>query len=254
MVVYVEDLFAEGFLIFFLSSFLSFKTVRQKAFWKSLLFGFMGGALYLLLPKLNFAYLGGVILTVFIVLLWVLLVSKTNCLLMFFITLITLIFVIGSKKVITENFGSNVFVLTIIFLSIILIFCKLIKHFFKVKKQCKFEYKVHIEYGKNVYVCKAFLDSGNSLEDTSGLPIMIIDYNTFLHITGLNFLDIANNNNLPKTWHSLTYKTIGEAGKLFVFEADKVFVDGQEKKCLLGVSLKSNFGQYSALLNIEMFA
>lgn len=254
MVVYVEDLFIEGFLIFFLSSFLSFKIIRQKSFWKSLLFGTFGGVLYLILPKLNLAYLGGVILTVLTILLWTLLVSKTDCLLMFFISLTTLILVIGSKKIILENFGSNVFILTIVFLCIMLVFCKLIKHFFKVKKQCKFEYKVHIEYGKNVYVCKAFLDSGNSLEDISGLPIMLIDYNTFLHITGLNFLDIASKNNLPKTWHSITYKTIGEAGKLFVFEVDKVFVDGQEKKCLLGLSLKSNFGQYSALLNIEMFA
>lgn len=252
MVVY-EALLIEGFVIFFVASFLASKILCDEALIRALVLGVLGGILYAAIPILNLAFFGEILLTILVVILGVLVTSSNKYLAKVLTNLCFIIFILGTKKVATDNFGDRALlmrVLTLIF-STLVVLC-LSKHFYNIKRQKKFEYQVTITYNSNTYRCKAYLDSGNTLEDTSGLPVVIIDYKTFLHLTGVNFFDLASKNLCLKNSHFLEYNSVGTKSKMLVFEPNEVLVDGSPKKCLLGLSVGANFGEYSALLNVML--
>lgn len=162
--------------------------------------------------------------------------------------------VIDSVRVLlTQKVKLSIFVsFLIVFVYVFLIF-GMIRYFFKTKRHKKFEYKITFYEKENVFSTIAYLDSGNFLEDSlTGLPIVIIDYNVFVHLSGLGIEDLLINKCRLKNSHYINYSTISGSEKMLVFDVDRVEIDGQEKKCHLGLNLKGFEKGYSALFGVNV--
>lgn len=249
----LEKIFLEGFVVYFLAGFLSAKILCDKWYIKAPVFGLLGGGLYVLLFMLNFAFFGEILLTILVVILGVLITNSSRYLTKILTNLCFIIFILGTKKVAEDNFGERATLLKSITIVVSVgVVWALSAVFYNIKRQKKFEYKITIKYGDNASNCIAYLDSGNTLMDNSGLPVVIIDYKTFLHLTNINFFDFVGGNFALKNSHYIEYGTVGKRGKMLVFEPDEMLVDGEKKQCFLGLSVGANFGEYPALLNVMM--
>ncbi len=248
MIIYIEDLFFEGFVTYFVGFFIAGKLLGKGFSPLLFLVGVIGGGLYVGLPLLNFAFLGSALLEgVCIFLCSVIIANK------FFVTFITsfssIVLLIGFKNILTKHLPNvPIWVLILVAFLYFLIVYKLIRHFYNIKKHKKFEYRVSFICGDNSYSCVAYLDSGNFLVE-EGLPVVVIDYNAFLHITGYNIENIVKKTFSLKNAHYINYTTISGGQNMLVFEVDSVEVEGKRCECYLGLNLKGFENNYSALLS-----
>lgn len=126
------------------------------------------------------------------------------------------------------------------------IFYSAFKQFYKRRKLANFYYDLTINYkGKNHFV-RAYLDSGNLLQDDeTGLSILLLNFATFHKIfcknaTVLDYLQNRLDRKLDGKY--INFSTVNSQSKMFVCYVDKVFVNGlKEDELSLLVGLSSNF-------------
>lgn len=247
MEVYIEDLFLEGALTFFVCFLLQQKTTGKKIN-ISILFAIVcGGVTYVILPMANFAFLGNLIFCFLMIFLCLLIIEKQTFFMQFVISSSYFLFVQGIKKVVFDNFGQDYFAYFIVTVIIIFFVIKLIRHLHVTKKHKRFEYSLTLTCGDKKYTCIAYLDSGNFLTDEHGVPVVIIDYKTFFSITGYDLEDIVNKTYILKNSHYIKYSTISTSQNMLVFEVDRLEIEGMQKKCLVGLNL-NGFEGYSAII------
>ncbi len=253
MVVYIEEIFLQGFADFFIVFFLAVKSLASKSsrariflacmicagiYTLSLVYDF-GGVILLALMELN-------------LLLGVLIVFSGFSLLFSAFVVCNLYMLVVEGINYSFSFLDRTYnwIITAVLFVYFYLLLMLLKHFYNIKKHKKFEYKLTFYNGNNIFSTIGYLDSGNFLQDSlTGLPVVIVDYDTFLHTTGYNLNQLFSKSYNLKNAHYIDYLTISGRGKLLVFEIDKVEMEGKVKQCLLGFSMQGGL-EYSALISV----
>ena len=257
MIVYIEDIFFQSFFTYSVSLFLTSKMLQEnnnkiKIICASVILSLVE----IVAKRHNLAILGNTLIITQNVLLGVLMAIKglKKTLLAYLLEFCFIFLLDGLKSFLIDKVGSLPwYVITFLLGSFVWFVYKMIYHFYKVKKHKKFEYKITFYNKENVFSSIAYLDSGNFLEDDiTKLPIVIIDYNTFLHISNFNIEDILKNAVKLDNMHYVNYSTISGSQKMMVFSVDCVEIDGEKKECLLGLNLKGFGNGYSALLGVNL--
>lgn len=254
MIVFVEEIFLQGFCFCFFALFLTQKLMgKTKGVWSIILLSAVYGVADTLLLRLQFAFFGEALYRLLILLLVSLLLSKglKDSLVRFVLTSIFLLVMVGLREVLLEVFGMDYIWLSLVLSGgLVLLIGLLIRHFYMHKKHLRFEYSVSFCCGQNVYKGIAYLDSGNFLQDDlTGLPIVIIDYHIFLHLTGIKLNDLFEQKYHLKNSHYVDYDALGTIQKMLVFEIDSVEIEGEEARCLLGLNIKGFDAGYNAILS-----
>ena len=257
MIVYIEDIFFQSFLTYGASLFLTSKMLHENSNkTKIICASFVTSIIDIVAKKHNLATFGNIFVIALNVLLGVLVVIKglKRTFLAYILEFCFIFLIDGLKSFLTDKVGVLPwYAITFLLCGFVWFVCKMIYHFYKVKKHKKFEYKITFYNKENVFSSIAYLDSGNFLEDDiTKLPIVIIDYNTFLHISNFNIEDILKNSVKLDNMHYVNYSTISGSQKMMVFSVDCVEIDGEKKECLLGLNLKGFGNGYSALLGVNL--
>jgi|GEM_PF-2893664 len=256
MIIFIEDIFIKNLIIYLFTAMLISKSLCQGQKIFRLFVGAMLCGFFQTLGEIvDLGTIGTLLLTFANVCLISSLSIKGTAKTFSAIVLgITYFVVIDSVRVLlTQKVKLSIFVsFLVVFVYVFLIF-GLIRHFFKTKRHKKFEYKITFYEKENVFSAIAYLDSGNFLEDNlTGLPIVIVDYNVFFHLSGCRIEDLLINKCNLKNSHYINYSTISGSEKMLVFDIDRVEIDGQEKKCHLGLNLKGFEKGYSALFGVNV--
>lgn len=278
MVVYIEDAILDNLVINSIILFLSLFSLRQKIkILKVICASLLGCVVSIALTFFSLP----LFLTILIKFLLGLILSSIviqkfsfKLLSLFYVVFLTFTFVMGGFCFfIIYLFGGEVYSITNmtynlpISLGVIFIFLGIyafllihaIKVFYKKQKLASFYYDVILHIQNKKIKIKAYLDSGNLLQDNlTGLPILIVNFNTFNKIFNgkvsvFNFLKNTLNQTIKGRY--IDVSTISSNGKMFVIEPNKVEIkqDGtqlKEIKVLVGVSSNtSKSGQFEALLS-----
>ena len=275
--IYIEDAILDNLIINSIILFLSLFSLRQKIKYFLVFFASLFGCLISILLtffSLPQFYLVSIkILTGIIMSIIVLPKLKFSLLSLFFVVFLTFTFVMGgfcffiiymlggevySLSSMTYNLPINLGLLFLILFLYVFLLIKAINVFYKKQKISSFYYDIIIiNNGKKTKI-KAYLDSGNLLQDNlTGLPILIINYLTLTKIfkNEICLLDFLNGKMHHKIkGRYIQVSTINSSGKMFVFNADKVFLTTKttpkELKILIGVQgAMANLGQFEALLS-----
>lgn len=140
---------------------------------------------------------------------------------------------------------------------VVLLFYIIIQKILLWHRRQKFLHLTRIENnGKSIRI-NALLDSGNTLVDpTSQIPVSIISLAVFLEIFPDITADKIITNDLDScisNGHYINCQTVNGKGKMFVFQPDKIQVNGTTVHSLLGVSTQNFCNQkYDAILNIKL--
>lgn len=140
---------------------------------------------------------------------------------------------------------------------VVLLFYLIIQKILQWHRRQKFLHRTKIEHkGKSVQV-NALLDSGNTLIDpVSQVPVSIISLAVFLEMFPDISADKIIENKLEScinNGHYIKCQTVNGKSKMFVFQPDKIQVNGTTVHSLLGVSTQNFCNQkYDAILNIKL--
>ena len=156
-------------------------------------------------------------------------------------------------------FGSAVYAFTnkYLLIAVVISFYIILQALLARRHRQKLTNQMVIYHAGHKYQLKGYLDSGNTLIDpVTKLPVNVISLTVFLQmfpqITAeqiiLHELDQNINNG-----HYVNCQTVNGMGKIFVFQADKIKINGiKVNKCLLGVTSHLRQDQYDALINVNM--
>lgn len=255
MTIYVEDLFFENFIIFLSMAFFTTSLLGKKEkFVKAVFASIFAACFECAGVMVGLGKYGHIMLLAFNVGLVVLMSQKgTKSIFVSIIISFAYLFVIDGLRGLLAKYINISSWIKIFGLVYVLLMFKLIKHFYNIKKHKKFEYKVNFYNGQNVFSTIAYLDSGNFLQDSiSQKPVVIIDYNAFLHISGVPFDDFLHGKFDLKNSHYIDCSTISGNKKMLVFEIDYIEIDGKRVDCLLGLNLNGFENGYSALLGVQV--
>ena len=277
MNVYIEDAIFDNLLINFTILSLTLFSLRQKIkVWSVLLSSLFGCFFAIILTFFNFSYTLQIIIKILTGLIMCLILVKNfnfANVSLFFIVFLSFTFLMGGfcffiiylfngkmVNLVTLNYNLPVNLrLIFIFLGLYVFFLiKAIQLFYKKQKIESFYYNLEIFCNDKKIKLKAYLDSGNLLQDNeSGLPIIVVNFKTFNKIFNnqISVLDFLTN----KLNHKIKGKYINvnsviANSKMFVFEVTSVNLkekNGQVKKLnvLIGVA-NSNFNNnFEVLLN-----
>jgi len=152
--------------------------------------------------------------------------------------------------IITSKF--NLSIVTLILIGLTYIFEQVCNNLKQKTKTNNYIYKIKLFLDENSLTINAFLDTGNQLNH-NGLPVVVVDFNTYLKLT---------NNNLGlffKNAETIKTSTIVGSNGLKVFKLDKLEIINKNKKVILNNQLiavtTKNFGEnnYQALLSPLLF-
>lgn len=278
MVVYIEDAIIDNLVINSIILSLSLFSLRQKIkILKILLASVLGCAVsvsltFFALPltvTIIIKFLLGLILSSIVIQKF-----SIKLLTLFYVVFLSFTFVMGGFCFfIIYLFGGEVYSITnmsynlpislgviFIFLGIyVFLLIQAIKVFYKKQKLSSFYYDVILHIQDRKIKIKAYLDSGNLLQDSlTGLPILIVNFNTFNKIFNgkvnvFNFLKNTLNQTINGRY--IDVSTISSNGKMFIVEPNRVEVKQdntqlKEIKVLIGVSSNTTkSGQFEALLS-----
>ena len=136
---------------------------------------------------------------------------------------------------------------------------KIIQIFYKKQKLSNFYYDLYLTANGKDFKIKAYLDSGNLLQDSqTGLPVLIINFSLLTKIyKEVNIIDFLN----YKLYHKIKGRyilanSVNGSKNMFIFQADQIYTklnNGQVKNLhmLIGVT-NSNFikdNSFEALLS-----
>lgn len=277
MNVYIEDAIFDNLLINFTILSLTLFSLRQKVnFWKVLLSSFFGCFVAVTLTFFNFTYALQILIKILTGLIMCLIVVKNfnfaNISLLFIVFLsftfllggfcFFIIYLFNGKMVnlVTLNYNLPISLKLIFVLLGLYVFflIRAIQVFYKKQKIETFYYNLEIFCNNKKIKLKAYLDSGNLLQDSdSGLPVIIVSFNTLnkLFFNQISILDFLTNNlNHKIKGKYINCNNVTTNSKMFVFEPNSVVLkekNGQVKKLnvLIGVA-NSNFNNsFEVLLN-----
>ena len=278
MVVYIEDAIIDNTVINFIILALSLFSLRLKnKYVKTLFASLFGCAISFFITYFNFnqnliiliKILTGIIMCSIVIPKFT---FKTLSL--FFIVFLSFTFLLGGfcffiiyllggeiYSLQTMQYNLPISLGAIIFLIAVYTYflIKAIQVFYKKQKLSSFYYVLHLKINNKTKKIKAYLDTGNLLQDNqTGLPIIIISFKTLLMFFGkdlsiIDFLTLKLNHKIKGKY--IQVNSVSGKSKMFVFEPTEVFVceKGQPDKkinVLIGVS---SFGlaqeNFEALLN-----
>lgn len=254
MAIFIEDIFIENFIFFLLLTIFVSKVLGQKEnFLKHFFSASFVSCFETASIVLNLGKYGQLLILILNIFLLILLSQKgTKKLFVSFVISLSFIFIIDGIRGALLKFEVILPLLEIFVVIFVLFLFKLIKHFYNIKKHKKFEYKIDFFNGQNVFSTIGYLDSGNFLLDgQTQKPVVIIDYNTFLHITGIALETFLQGKYELRNSHYIDYVTISGRKKMLVFEVDEIMVDGHKIDCILGLNLAGFENGYSALLGVQ---
>ncbi|HEY5561174.1 MAG TPA: sigma-E processing peptidase SpoIIGA [Clostridiaceae bacterium] len=254
MIVYVDSIILENFVINSALLNITFKTLRLKVkVWKMILSSMLG-SIYVLTIFLDSSYIFiSIYMKLFIALLMILILMERKEIKIKMLTKTLIIFLGYSILLagITYYMGLNVnnFTLKYIYLSILIIylmFNTIIKSLREKNLLNKYIYDVEIHEGASNIKIKAFLDTGNGLrEPITRLPVMLLDKET----SQMFFIGCDREYLIP-------YRMInGEKGILHGFKPDYIKIicgnKVMEEKVIIafGEDYLSKSKEYSGLLS-----
>ncbi len=144
-------------------------------------------------------------------------------------------------------FGQRTFLVLLAFIVAIYFVIKfLFKHFQRKKAVGQFCFDVELEASGRKGKWKAFLDSGNMLFDPlTDAPVTLINFKVFSALfSEIKLEDLLRKNVKGLRFaHYINFNTLGSDNKILVFQADRLFFEGQIfEKPTLGLCLK-NFNE-----------
>ena len=275
MLVYVEIVLFENFLIDGLILYLVTKTLKQKTNWWGLSVSSLFGSLFALFSiKIN----SSVLILVFLKFLVCFLMSVMLCFnfekilkkafLLFFYTFLFggMILCVFNFLGISNNFSvfagynSSLLIGGIIALVVIffIILKKFIEKFLKHKKISCFLFDVNLKINGKSLSLKGFLDTGNTLETKDGKPVLMISQKFLKRFFSVDerlsiFLKKYQNLNIKSPQ---TFNVFSVSGKteVFVFEPQSCEINKKEKKVAVGIydDLLFSKKDFGAILSPQM--
>lgn len=263
MNVYIEDAVFDSTAINFVILVLTLFSLRQKiSIIKCLLSAFIGCGFSICLTffQLNY-YVSLVVKLLCGLIMCCLIINNFNIrhLFLYFIVFLSFTFLIGgfcffviylfggeiySLENMSYNLPVSLGVISLLIGIYVWFLVNVIKIFYKKQKLNSFYYNLKIKVkGKEINL-KAYLDSGNLLQDDkTGLPVLIISFNTLSKIfkNEINIIDFLNGNLHHKIkGRYISAGSVCGSNKIFVFNADNITFkeNGQAKNLhmLIGVS------------------
>lgn len=264
MNVYIEDAVFDTTAINFVILLLSLYSLRQKiSILKCVISALVGCLFSIALTFLQLNYYIDILVKLLCgLIMCVIVINKLSfkTLGLFFVVFLSFTFLMGgfcffiiyllggevySLEKMNYNLPISLGLLSILIGVYVFFLIKVIKIFYKKQKLDSFYYDLFLKVNEKELKLKAYLDSGNLLQDSqTGLPVLIISYNTFLKMfkEKINIIDFLNN----KLDHKIKgkYITAGSVNgnrKMFVFKAESISIklsNGQAKDLhmLVGVS------------------
>ncbi len=264
MVEYIEDTVFLNVLTNFLLLLLAQKFVSQKAnYLKTFCVSLIGVFSVVLRIFLTFSNLYFVLINIILYLIMsCILVEKysSKTFLLFSFVVIFSNFLIVGLFAFAEVFCSGICLsVTKIILCFLTfkILSSIIKQFYKKRKLISFYYNLTLQNGENKYDIKAYLDSGNLLQDDeTGLSILLLNFETFNKLFGksatvIDYLKCRLDKKIDGKY--ISFSTVSSSSKMFVCHIDKVFKNESNKReelhLLVGFSNTFNGKDYEALLS-----
>ena len=277
MDIYIEDAIFDTTAINFVILLLTLFSLRQKIFILKCLISAIIGCLFsitLTFLQLNF-YINLIIKLLCGLIMCIIVINNFNfkTLSLFFVVFLSFTFLIGGfcffiiyllgGEIYSLDSNSYNLPISLGFLSLLIgiyvwFLINVIKIFYKKQKISSFYYNLNIRINNKILKLKAYLDSGNLLQDEkTGLPVLIINFKTLSKIfkDKINIIDFLNGNLHHKiNGRYISAGSINGNKKMFVFNADDIKLnDGQAKTLhmLIGIS-NSNLSRdnsFDALLS-----
>lgn len=254
MEIYIEDAILQNVIINFMLLEISQKAILQKCRkLKTFFVSILGACFAVGLTFFQFStFLTFAIKMICGILMTVIMIKnfKLKQFLLFYFVFLSSTFIMGGLCMALQNLFQNKLSGVVIVLAIFVFYIilkNLLKQFYVKKKLNNFYYKLQLILSDKKVNIKAYLDSGNLLQDKStGCPILIIDYKTFEQLFGekISIIDYLQNR-LDKKLKGkyLNYQTVNGQSKMFVCSIDKVILKTnnniEELNVMLG--LTSNF-------------
>lgn len=153
---------------------------------------------------------------------------------------------IYSLQTMSYNLPINLKIIFVLLAIYVFFLIKVIQIFYKKQKIDCFHYQIEINCNNKTVKLKAYLDTGNLIQDNvTGLPIIIVNFSTLCkffckEISVVDFLTGKLNHKIKGKYISVS--SVNSNNKMFVFEPNFVKLkekNGQVKKLkvLIGVSL-----------------
>lgn len=233
MVVYIDVLLFENFVVNLFLLLLTFKLLRF-SYKKSIYFSSLLGAIYTLALFLEWPFGTSFISKVLVAVLMISIAiekRKINnilkCLGCFFtlsFTLCGLCFSFALMKnqySVFQKFEMNNYSIKYILVSLMILYIFIVRVYEYLKDRSivnNLIYEIEISVNQNIFYIKGFLDTGNELrEPITNLPCIIVEDSY------LNKVQIPD-----KEYFNIPYSTIGESGKIKGFKGEKIRIRSQD--------------------------
>jgi len=282
MVIYIEQILIDNFIINFLIIFCA--SIILKIKFNKILIGLsslIGAVFALFSPLINFPsaflFLIKIVLSLFMVSI-LKKYKKFKEFILIYLTFILLTMLFGGACLFLltsfdKNFNLNNYttyslplgLIVIIIFFIMIIIKNIFKNVYRRKSVNNFIYNIILFNNEKYFKLTAFLDSGNLLKDPlTKKPITIVDYNVIKGFINISITDILLNKveNLSKTLknaHLVEISSVNSTKKLIVFEIDKLEIvlensSNKIENACIGLSIKSFINDlgYNALISGEI--
>lgn len=233
MEIYIEDAILQNVIINYTLLSISEKMILQKGkFMRTFFVSFFGSMIAVLITFFNMPNIIQIIIKILSgLIMCLILIDKVvfkKFLLLFFVFL-SFTFLMGGLIIAFENLFNvtiNGLICALIIFVFYIILKAIIKEFYKKKQLNNFYFNLKLEnHGKNFDV-RAYLDSGNLLQDEeTGLSILIINFETFSKLFGdkvtvMDFLQKKLDKKIKGRY--ISFSTVSGESKMFVCNIDKV--------------------------------
>ncbi|MBD7914144.1 sigma-E processing peptidase SpoIIGA [Clostridium sp. Sa3CUN1] len=235
MVVYIDILLIENFIINLFLLLITLKALRYK-YYKSIYIAALFGALYTLIIFMDNKILVSLPFKIIVVLLMIIISTKNLkiikvlkssvvfILMSFTLCGFTFAFsMIDNSNSIFEKFSINKYSIKYLIISVMILYIVSVRvtEYLRDRNLLNnFIYDIEIFNGKKSIFIKGLLDTGNALrEPVTNLPCIIVESDFF------NDLELNSNNEFL-----IPYSTIGEDGLLKGFKSKDIRIRGEDKK------------------------
>lgn len=278
MVVYIEDVIIDNLVINFIILSLTIFSLREKnKIIKTFLSSVIGCGFSIILTFFNLSLVYTILIKVLTGLIMCCVVIHKFTLkkwLLFFTVFLSFTFLMGgfcffiiylfggevySVKNMQYNLPVSLGVIFALLGAYVYLLIKAIKIFYKKQKLENFNYTLLIKANDKKIKVKAYLDSGNLLQDSlTGLPVVIVNFYTALNLFNkeiclMDFLTERLNHKIKGRY--IDVGTVSGKSKMFIFkpeQANIIDATGQVKNInvLIGISsLSANNRNFEALLS-----
>lgn len=234
MVVYIDVILFENFVVNLFLLLLTFKLLRF-SYKKSIYLSAVIGSIYTLALFLEYPLGTSLIAKILVAILMVFIaigeksimntIKCVGCFFMLSFTLCGLCFgfsLMQNEYSIMKGFEMSNYSIKYILISLMVLYIVIVRAYEYLRERVVVKsliYDIEISVNKNILYIKGFLDTGNELrEPVTNLPCIIIEEGY------LNEVQISENE-----YFNIAYSTIGEDGKMKGFKGEKVRIKNQDE-------------------------